>query len=408
MKLLTGQNKMSAINHRIWLRIKPKYSPLAILKRIFSPNEVPDSTFNLVNNLSVAGGRYWYIPLTGPVPSYVFESTYQRQTPDWGQGGRFMMDLLGGAAKTAGKFISGFGAPGAGKLGGWLGGVGSFFHAFTGDIDSPKIWERTEFKTVEITGRMAFESMHEFKYYKAADIMLTSMTAPVVGKTLDYLVKLGKKLNMQRAPYYEIITIQRPFSEIAELDIVVGEGKDISVPGATPNIDDKGSLVLFALDKVYLSAFSAVYGGQNNMGWDNSGVPRIADFTLSFEIATLNSAIFGFRRMLRENDSRMSQLKALPVIYQDTDTPPQAGASIKSAVGLRSARTITTNLARMLMFNVLNMNLSAGAVKYIGARTAKTLGPVRVIISPSGASSYLPAGIPGFIYNRAQTLAGVL
>lgn len=396
---------MSAINHRIWLRIKPKYSPLAVLKRTFSPDEIPDSTFDLINNLSVAGRRYWYIPLTGPVPSYVFESTYQRQTPDWGQGGRFMMDLMGGVAKTAGQIVSKLGA---GGLGGWLGKVGGFIQTFSGDIDSPKIWERTDFKSVEITGRMAFESLHEFKYYKAAEIMLTSMTAPVVGKTLDHLVKLGKKLNMQRAPYYEIIALQRPFSEVEELDIIVGEGKDITAPGMTPDVEDKGSMILFALNKVYLSAFSAVYGGQNNLGWDNSGTSRIGDFTLSFEMATLNSALSGFKRMLQINDSRMSALSSVPVIYQDIDAPPQMSASGKTAAKLRTAQLLSTNLARMLMFNVLNMNLSAGAMSYVAARKYMTMGPVRVLISSSGMNAYIPSGIPGMINNQMTNLSGVL
>jgi hypothetical protein len=323
---------MSSINHRLWLKVSMsggsytgketinKASPLSkeqTLDKILSASsgELGDLE-GIMKSIVKNSDGYWYIPLSGALPSYAFDGTYQKQTPDWGAGGRAMADIAGGLAKAAGDLAGNLPGVGGGarRL---LTGVGDFLHSFTGDIDSPKIWMRSEFKAISLGAKLAFENRAEFAYYRAAETWFTLMTTPIpdfsapATKTVNSVIKAFTKYAKKGGPLdqFEIVALQRPFSGVSAFDVVVGEALPLTRPGNAlklrQKVDDQ-TLTLFAMDKANLSAFSVQYGGEQARGIDQDGVPRVVSFSFTFEPALVSSGINGLRRMFKQNAARYS------------------------------------------------------------------------------------------------------
>lgn len=419
---------LTSMNHRVWLRLSQETTGMTalafldLLAGIKVNNErvvdlrVKDLLKSIINN----SDGYWYLPITGTLPSYVFEGKYARQTPDWGMGGRQMADILGGITKSIGNVVGEV----SGTAGGFLKNIGSFFHAFTGDIDSPKIWESSEFKNIELGGKIAFESMPEFNYYKMAELWFTLMTMPSVAKKITAVSKFGKFINTSKGgpiQKYDVYAMQRPTSGIPEVDIIVGSAEELVRTGQAVKVDSGNSMILFSLDQMYLSSFSAVYGGEGMRGFDQNGVPRTMDFKLALEPMLLTSAILGLKRLLRANYNKFRTVKAVPALGvleesaagwpgtpQMPGVPPAEDQSLRSAVVRRRLRAAAPNLIRAVMYNVLNANLSLTAAAYVGSRARMTVGPVRVVVGPRGNSTMLPAGIPGLALNLGRGVYGTL
>lgn len=421
---------MGTMNHRIWLKVSMAgggKTSKEFAKELFTVGNISgDIEFYINQIISNSSDDSWYFPLSGPIPSYVLDGSYQRQTPDWGYGNRAMADIAGGLAKTAGALLGGVPLIGS-KARSLLTGVGEFMQSFSGDIDSPKIWMRSEFKAVDLSSRIGFENEAEFIYYRMAEIWFTLMTMPLADNSSDAAKKLqdfvknaAKAINVSpNGPVskFQIFAMQRPNAGVSTIDVVVGESDDLLTPGSAVKLNttvDNRPLTLFSLNDVYLTAFASKMGGDTARGIDGRGVPRLVDFSFAFEAAQLNSALDGIRRLMKSNAARYRGVK-YGVEKADIDStldgprsilPPAASQKMKAAVKARQVATIPVQIAEALMYNVLNANVSLAAAQYVAGRALRVAGPTRVLVGAHGKSTTITSGIPGLLYNVARNISG--
>jgi hypothetical protein len=201
MPLITDREDIRL--NRVWLKITPVFPFKKIIDRFGISGDYNDLLSGIQKNPDFANDPAFYFPLSGEIPAYLFTGNYSKQTPEWGGVGKSMADLLGGLAKFTGNVLNAAGKYETGvtgthvlkTLGGYATGAGEFMHLFTGDIDSPKIWDNTAVAPLTLESTVAFENEYEQKYYKAAEILLTLMTMPVTTGRINAVAKIGKLLN---------------------------------------------------------------------------------------------------------------------------------------------------------------------------------------------------------------------
>lgn len=443
---------MSSINHRLWLRVAMNDSvgnvpKKRMLERIIETGDLKGDIKDLMTSVvEDSDSDCWLIPLSGPLPTYAFDGAYARMTPDWGVEGRAMADIVGGLARTAGKMMGNVPLVGPG-VSGLLNNVGSFIQTFAGDIDSPKIWQRSEFKSINLGALISFDNKAEFIYYRMAELWFTLMTIPRADTSSDAVKKLnatitaiGKFINVSSdgpVTRFNIAAMRRPYSDIGQMDIVVGESEPLTYGeiGSAVKLKetvDKKSLLLFAMNDLYLSSFSAQAGGDKAQTLDSEGVPRLMQMSFTFEPAMLNSVLDGMRRLLSTNSSVYKKLvygtpaDKIEDMGEKTGVPLTIRPSLKRIAKDLQERQLKYGVSRIeveskiafvysptwiaeaLIYNILNINLSVSSIEYMAGRVLRTVGPVRSIQSATGKKQWLAAGIPGLIYNTGRKLANTI
>ena len=414
--MITIKNGEDVRFNRVWLRIVPDADIGDILSRFSLFGDYKDLIEGLQKNPLWDGG--FYFPLTSEVPSYLFTGNYGKQTPEWGATGKFMADALSGLLGTAGRAANAIGKHEAIKIGGHsiFGTIGNitnkaagFVSTFTGDIDSPKIWDNTTISPVAAESLVSFETEFEYKYYKAAEIVLTLMTMPKQGNFIDTVAKIGKLINTTNGgpvSQYVLYQMEEPKS-VCDISIFVGKQQsDLIKLNDVISVDsDSGSMVLFAINGCFLSSFGLNYGTETSgAGFDAVGIPRMVKYNFTLDPKTIKSVLDGFALVLASN--KYNSALTLPVeklpYYAEAATPdeiPGVSRSISLAAGFRQAQFDVGSLARAFIHNILFGNISVAAAQYVGARTINALSPVRVIVGANGNSIPMVSGVSGYLLN---------
>lgn len=422
MPLITDREDIRL--NRIWLRVQPKFDIDTIIKRFDFFGDYKDLIHGIQRNPNFDGG--FYFPLTGDIPSYLFTGAYSKQTPEWGGIGKSMADIMGGMAKTAGNLLNKIGNLEAvkiggksvmGRLGGLATGAGEFMHLFTGDIDSPKIWDNTSVAPVVFESTVAFENEYEQKYYKAAELLFMLMTMPITTGEFDDVAKFGKLFNTStEGPIrkYKIFTMGEPLSE-CDADIIIGrQDGDLKALYDVVTVDDSNNIdggFLFSLRECFLTAFNISYGADSGAGFDERGIPRLLKFNLTLDPKSLQSVIDGFADILRyKKHTQLAKLPigvppdyAMPESIDNIPESPTQGMFI-NRIG-RKTRFAAGMLARGIIHNILFGSVSAAAAAYVGQRVINTVNPVRVLVGANGGNAYLPAGYAGYIKEAGHNIA---
>lgn len=410
--------------NRIWLRIEPRFDFDTIIDRFSFPGDYVDLIHGVSRNPDFDNA--FYFPISGDIPAYLFTGSYSKQTPEWSGVGKSMADIMGGLAKSAGNILNKIGNLEAvkiggksmlGRLGGLATGAGEFLHLFTGDIDSPKIWDRSEVAPVTLESTVAFENEYEQKYYKAAEILLTLMTMPVTTGEFDNVARIGKLLNTSsEGPIrkYKIFTMGEPLSD-CDIDIVVGkQQRDLKALYDVVTVDasaTSGSLNLFAMRECFLAAFSLSYGADSAAGFDERGIPRLLKYSFTLDPKSLQSIIDGYADILNFNKhTQLSDVPigvlpgyAMPATVDDIPEGPFNGMML--AYAGRQVRFAAGMTIRSILNNILFGSVSAAAAAYVGQRVINSVTPVRVLVGAGGNSTLLPAGYAGYIKEAGHNIA---
>jgi hypothetical protein len=294
---------------RIWLKMTLTdtgwQNVIHNVKNILQKNtsEVASDLNSFVRQ-NLGGGVSFVIPLTGTIPVVTFKNAYDRMVQDLDFHTRAMADLMGAVGRTAGGAISALGKQspvGAGEIQGFgnmVSKISRFVQAFGGNVMAPKVWRNGDVDDFRFGGRVGFENIHEWRYFKAVELIIQGILAPT---KFDEVKKVSQLLNnlpiLQNGVLDNLtLTLLQPNNVEVDIDVVVGTAQEMTSPTASPMILAEESFPLLALDRVYITAAEMNHGTDDGKGFDMNGVSRIADYTLEFTIKEFSSVTDGMKR----------------------------------------------------------------------------------------------------------------
>jgi hypothetical protein len=306
---------------RIWLRLILKRQAWTnVLDNIsdilkISRSQVRSDMRSFITSDSGRGGVNFLIPLTGTVPVITFKNSYDRMISDLDFHTRAMADLMGAVGREAGGFITKAGKASpvmAGEIQGFgnmVTKVSKFVQAFGGNVMSPKVWKNGDVDDLRFGGRVGFENIFEWRYYRMLELVFQGILTPVHTLQINEVSQLLNNMEIMQGGTLDSLTLAtlKPTNVEIDIDVIMGTAKEMTTD--SPLILEEESIFpLLALDRVYLTAAEINHGTEDGKGFDVNGVSRIADYTLEFTIKEFTSVTDGMKRQweaLNFNDIKL-------------------------------------------------------------------------------------------------------